>query len=211
MKVLAVELPSPCQYECTFCCSSNHGEGSTDAVLEAVRQHWRNCDELYITGNGETGRSPAFPLLVDAALYRGIKVSILGASSLSVRPGLTRAEISTNPKIPEGATRHAANTARRYGVPYVMSMVDEGDGALPNPFEVMEKFGAVGFIVRAKRAEGRSSESAGTTQIFQVPGVNLGAFPNPAFKGLEGLGVQPICIGPFGKEQPALGEAHVIR
>ena len=69
MKVLAVEEPAPCALDCAFCRTPEHDVGDPKAVLEAVKSNLDGCDELYVTSNGETGRSSIFGDLLQIRTY----------------------------------------------------------------------------------------------------------------------------------------------
>src|SRR5438105_990938 len=97
MKVLAIQIPAECPFNCAALCRTPvHGEGDPNRVLAAAISRMRNHAEIYITANGETGLSPIFRRLVDVAHAGEIAVAVLCASKASVMSGLKRVEISLN-------------------------------------------------------------------------------------------------------------------
>ena len=96
-KVLSVQVPAPCPLQCAFCRTPDHGSGDAEAVLRAVNANISDCEEIYLTSNGETGLSPIFSDIVRLAQDRDIGVAVLCATERSVVEGLRRVEsVSTN-------------------------------------------------------------------------------------------------------------------
>jgi len=87
----------------------------------------------------------------------------------------------------------------------VISMVDDGVTHL-YPADIAEKYGAAGVLVRALQHEGRSNKSAGTTQVYRVPGSDLGMFPVSCYAELVGLGYESDCIDHNGNIVDLLGD-----
>ena len=158
MKVLAVEVPAPCALDCAFCRTPEHDVGDPKAVLEAVKSNLDGCDELYVTSNGETGRSSIFGDLLQIAKEKNIRVSVLCATAESVVPGLARVEVSMN-KYTAPLAELAIARAREVGVPVVISMVDTGQPV--DAVEIAEKYRVDGVLIRALQAEGRSKKVRG--------------------------------------------------
>ena len=206
MKVVAVELPAPCPLDCAFCRTPDHGVGNPQQVLEAVKSSLDGCDELYVTSNGEPGRSSIFGDVLHIAREKNIRISVLCATAESVVPGLVRVEISMN-KYTAPLAEHAIARAREVGVPVVISMVDTGQPI--DLVEVAEKYHVDGVLVRALQAEGRSKKTRGTTRFFRREGSDLGVFPCAAYPELIGHGFAPVCIGPNGQVVPSLGGGYV--
>lgn len=202
MKVLAVEVPAPCPFECAFCRTPEHDVGNPQAVLEAVKASLDGCDEIYVTSNGETGRSSIFGDLLQIAKEKNIRVSVLAATAESVVPGLARVEVSMN-KYTRPQAEQAIARARELGVPVVISTVDTGQPV--DMVAMAEQYRVDGVLVRALQAEGRSKKGRGATRVFQRDGSDLGAFPCAAYPELNGQGFAATCIGPHGQVVPSLG------
>ena len=202
MKVLAVEVPAPCALDCAFCRTPEHDVGDPKAVLEAVKSNLDGCDELYVTSNGETGRSSIFGDLLQIAKEKNIRVSVLCATAESVVPGLARVEVSMN-KYTAPLAELAIARAREVGVPVVISMVDTGQPV--DAVEIAEKYRVDGVLIRALQAEGRSKKVRGDTRVFHRDGSDLGASPCAVYPELDGQGFAATCIGPHGQVVPSLG------
>lgn len=206
-QVLAVQLPAPCPLSCDFCRTPNHAEGDSNAVFEKVVAELPQYEELYLTSNGETGFSPVFKKLVNAAQNLGVKVSVLCATPVSVVPGLCRVEISVNQHTYSVA--HAAiKKAKALGIPFVVSVIE--DQKFPLDFETAaDMVGADGVLIRALQKEGRSDHEGGKTRVWQRPGSKLGFFPVSAYSELVGYGETPVCIDHFGHAVPLLGSPEI--
>lgn len=203
-EVTAIQVPAPCPQTCSFCRTPMHNQGDPERVLRVAKQHLDGrCKEVYITSNGETGLSPVFPELVQMCRDKGIDVSVLCATKASIVPGLKRVEISMNTW-----TRKTALTAikkgERLNIPFVISMVDDGTQPV-DPETIAREYGAAGVLVRTLQPEGRSQKSAGETQAYQVPGVDLGKFPVSCYAELAGMGYASDCIDHNGNLVPLLG------
>lgn len=205
-KVLAVELPAPCSFNCSFCRTPNHDQGDPEKLLSEVQARLNSggYEELYLTSNGETGLSAYFEPLVSIAISRGIKVSVLCASESSVVSGLSRAEISYNHSTKKSA-EHAIKKANSLGIPVVLLMIDcQSDenvlASLQNqlPFD--------GILIRALQAEEKSNNSSAGTSWFEKRNeVNLGCFPVAAYRELSDIGVAADCLNSYGQKVKFLG------
>ena len=172
VKVLAVQLPAMCPLHCVFCRTPLHAEGDSDAVFEKVVAELPRYEELYLTSNGETGFSPIFGKLVNAAQNLGVKVSVLCATEKSVIPGLCRVEVSLNEYTRPLALR-AIEKAHSLGIPVVISMVADDHKQSSSLEEVANANGADGVVVRSLQKEGRSNYEKGITRVYQRPGSKL--------------------------------------
>lgn len=203
MKVLSIQVPAQCPLACAFCRTPEHDKGNPRRVLQAMRDNIKGHEEVYITSNGETGRSLIFEEAINLARENGLTVAVLCATERSVVSGLCRVEISLNPYT-EPLALKAIEKARQLDIPTVISMVDTG-GAPINPKDVAKRYGVDAVLIRAQQAEGRSSKTAGSTRWFSCIGAKLGQFPVAAYRELVGLGVDTTCIDHNGTLVPLLG------
>ncbi|MBI4088848.1 hypothetical protein HY415_02005 [Candidatus Kaiserbacteria bacterium] len=208
--ILAVELPAPCPLACAFCRTPDHGVGDAEQVFAAIsaRLSQGGYGELYLTSNGETGRSPIFRETVTLAQRLGVPVAVLCATEDSIVPGLVRAEVSVN-KFTAALSGPAIAKAKKLGIPLVVSAVDVGHGAR-DAETLAKEHGADGALIRALQNEGRSRKNAGTTRIWKRAGVELGAFPAAAYAELREIaeeGWAVTCLNPFGTKVGLLGGA----
>lgn len=208
-EVLSIQAGAPCGLGCTFCRTPNHGQGHPDRVLSLATRLLASgaYTEVYLTSTGETGLSPIFTNIVDLCRLQGIDLSVLCATQASIVPGLKRVEISVNPGTVRTAPRAIAK-AKRLRIPFVISMVDDETYKI-NPGVAANEFGADGVLVRALQPEGRSTRSAGKTEVYQRPGSNLGKFPSRCYAELAGIGYASDCIDHNGNLVPLLGSVTV--
>lgn len=204
--VLAIQLPARCPLSCNFCRTPEHGEGNDDVVLTTINQLLanNNYDEVYLTSNGETGLSKIFKDVVALAQAKDISVSVLCATKHSIIPGLKRSEISFN-KFTEESAIKAIEKAKGFGIPVIVSVVDEGGEELI-PQQLMEQLSVDGVLIRALQSEGRSTQTAGQSNFFTKE-TNIGIFPVTAYKELSMFGDNAECVNHFGKIVPFLGAA----
>lgn len=207
--VLSIQAPAPCPLGCSFCRTPEHNQGDPGRVRELANDLLGRDrhEEVYITSNGETGLSPIFSDLVQMCQKKGVSVSVLCATKASIIPGLKRVEISMNTGTEKTAPA-AIEKAKELGIPFVISMVDDGTQAI-DPETIAKKYGASGVLVRALQREGRSDESASRTQVYQVLGSDLGMFPSSCYAELAGMGYMSDCIDHNGNLVPLLGGAAV--
>ncbi len=202
-EVLSIQTPALCPLGCIICRTPEHNQGNPEKVFNLANEFSGKYKEVYITSNGETGLSPVFPQLVQMCQDKGIDVSVLCATKASIVPGLKRVEISLNAGTAKTAPA-AIEKAKKLGIPFVISMVDDGTQTV-DPEIVAEEHGASGVLVRALQNEGRSKKSAGRTQVYQVPGTDLGKFPVSCYAELAGMGYASDCIDHNGNLVPLLG------
>jgi hypothetical protein len=209
-QTVAIELPSICPFNCSFCRTPKHSEGKPEAVLKAmeIQLQKKGTQYFYFTSNGETGLFEGFERIVGKLLAKGVQVGVLCASKLSVLEGLSHAEVSFN-KYTLRTAEIAINKARAFNIPFAVSLVDDGDDAfLRYAFETAQKLGADAILTRAMQAEGLSEKNNGKTTIWTARNSRLPRqFPIKAYRELDGLqnGTKPICINPFGKIVEYLG------
>jgi hypothetical protein len=204
-EVLSGQIPAECGLACVVCRTPEHNEGNPKRVLGRISELVAsgNYRELYITSNGETGRSPIFSELVRLCQEKGVSVSVLCATQISVVPGLKRVEVSVNAGTVK--TAHLAiKKAKDLRIPVVVSMID--DGTMPvDPESVANEYAVDGVLIRALQQEGRSIRSGGRTQVYQRPGSDLGMFPSSCYAELAGIGYASDCISHNGEMVPLLG------
>lgn len=203
MKILAVQLPANCYFDCWNCRLPDHGEGDIGKVTDAINLNSNKVDEVYLTSNGETGLFPGFKDLVSNLIAQNKKVSVLCASQCSVVPGLTRVEISFRSFMKEVALC-AIKKAQMLNIPIALSFIDDGKTDLV-PEVIALNMNVDAMLVRALQPEGRSSESHGTTRYQIFSKKDIGIFPLPAYREIPSNGHEIICIDHFGKLVPYLG------
>lgn len=207
-KVLAIQLPARCPFNCSFCRTPDHNTGNPEMVLEIFIKsiNATRYDELYLTSNGETGLSDIFGTIIAIAAKNNIPVSVLCATERSIVAGLKRVEISFN-EFTRTVTERAIIKAKQLNIPVVLSLVDDGFTKI-DPKKLIKEFLVAGILVRSLQAEGNSTTSAGESSfIISDKDNDIGIFPVIAYRELIEFGETVDCIDHFGKRVKLLGAA----
>ncbi len=205
-KVLAIQLPAPCGFACPNCRFKNHNDGDPDKLFltlerKIVSEHY---DEVYITSNGETGRSVIFNKTISLLKSYKIPISVLCASQVSIVPGLKRVEISIHHSIL--TVEEAIVKAKSFDIPIILSVIDDELSPIDCK-SLVDRFGVEGILVRALQNEGRSIKSAGKSEYYvaETCSRDIGVFPVVAYKELLEFGRSVECLDEYGNNVKLLG------
>ena len=212
--VIAVELPAPCSQKCHFCRSGQNADGDRAAI---DRLFWELVDseppdEVYVVSSGETGSADGYADFVARLKGRNIFVAAAGAAPVSVIEGLDRIDISATSQT-HGASMRALEKARQLGIPFTVSLVDDGVEKIDERLEFLGgRFPeSRGYVVRAQQGAGRASEARGETRAKRTDlGIlEMGTWPVPAYVELAGFRDSRTlclrCVDRWGRLVPFVG------